>query len=380
MSVPVALLTIASFTAAFSLSSPAGAAAQLRVVAPAVHWRPAGAGAFTPVQGTADVETRSLVRTGKQGMAELAYGDGSLTRLGPDTSYEITTLEAGPTSREIVGRLEVGRSFHRVAKVTGSQSRFEVHTSNAVAAVRGTAFAVNCPVPNVCEVAVAHGIVAVTGADGKSVSVTAGRRVGIDAAGRLGPVESLSPSDPWIAQNTAEATAPGEGADAPDAAGGTGTVPGAPGQAATDGGGTTPAGEPTTSGGGSGGGEASTTGSAPTAPGRNVASTSPGASSRPDLPATGPTAVTPSSRVPSSTVPVLPVPTSGPSVSVPLCPGWPGADQASPQADPDGECQPCISGDAGSYNPYCPDSQVPAIPGPGGSTPPAPGGASRPIP
>ena len=43
--------------------------------------------------------------------------------------------------REIVGRLESGQTFHRVTKATGSDSRFEVQTSNAVAAVRELIYA-----------------------------------------------------------------------------------------------------------------------------------------------------------------------------------------------------------------------------------------------
>jgi FecR protein. len=48
--------------------------------------------------------------------------------------------------------LKVGKTWHRVSKLSGTQNRYEVETSNAVAAVRGTTFMVECPVLDTCTI------------------------------------------------------------------------------------------------------------------------------------------------------------------------------------------------------------------------------------
>ena len=337
-SIPVAVLALSGFTAVLTQSSPASAAAQIRVIDPAVEWRPAGTSEFAEVRQSVDAAMHSLVRTGPSGVAELAYGDGSLTRLGPGTSYEIATLQASSSRREIVGRLDVGQTFHRVSKVSGSNSRFEVHTSNAVAVVRGTEFGVSCPVRDVCEVAVTHGVVSVGTPEGKSVSVTAGTRVRIGADGRLGPLQSLSPTDDWIAGNTRDPdpSAPVVPATPSDE----GQVAPAPAEA----------GKP----------------SADAAPSPDAAES--------DSPA-GDAAGYSSEQSGDPTVVDAPAPPK--PLEIPLCPQGAGAGKAPTDAAKDSRCVPCESGEAGTHNPNCPSSLTPPVsPAPGGSGLPAPGRAS----
>ena len=376
MAVPVALLAIGGTVGLFSQASPAGAAARITVVESAVEWRPAGATDFEALEAAADVKSRSVVRTSESGVAELAYADGSLTRLGPSTSYEITTLDVSSSSRRIVGRLEMGRTFHRVSKLTGSESRFEVHTSNAVAAVRGTAFAVDCVVRDVCEVGVTEGIVEVGTPDGESVNVTAGRRVKVGADGRLGPLESLSMADPWIASNAEAAAAAEPTADVPKGATEGSAPPSEPQQTSDNrGNGNPPAAQPP---GTRAGPAAPANGAATTAPGRNLSSTSerrdPVSSLRRPSGSTSTTSSTSSSVV--SSPPNVPQPVPEDS----LCPGWPSDPNRSPTAeDHQSGCVPCQSGDAGAHNPICSGAlPAPVSPGRGGSDLPAPARASRP--
>ena len=301
-------------------SSGAQTAARLDVLKPAIEVAAGPEADFDAVSGGRDLDTGSRVRTSPSGSAEISFADGSLTRLGPDTTYTLTTLQIGAGSRQIVGRLDIGRSFHRVSKTSGSRSRFEVQTSKAIAAVRGTAFHVDCLVADTCEVAVVEGIVAVTTADGASVDLTAGQRVVIGSDGALQPVEvapasSQAPPPPTTSSSESPA-APAE-PPVPTADGAANPAPSAPTS------GTTPA------------------------------STAPIASTSQSVPVTAP-ATTPKTATTSTTA-TLP-PTSAPTVPPttlpveipPLCPGY----QGDPQRP--GECLPCEVGGVLPINPNCP--------------------------
>lgn len=156
---------------------------------------------FTVVDKSAAVEVGAEVRTGADALAEIEYFDGSLTRVGPSTSYEIVELEQEADRTVIVGKVGLGETFHDVKGLTGSGSRFEIHESNAIAAVRGTRFAARCLPPLPCGLAVVEGTVEVTPSSGDPVSVEAGQRVIIDDEGLLGDVTEVSPDDPWLNRN-----------------------------------------------------------------------------------------------------------------------------------------------------------------------------------
>lgn len=176
------------------------ALATVQVTKGPVEVRPPG-GAFDLVRETAGVSPGTGVRTGQDALAEIEYFDGSLSRIGPSTTYEVVELERAPGRTVVVGKLDIGETFHDVKELTGSGSRFEVRESNAIAAVRGTRFAARCLPPLPCGIAVVEGFVVVTGSSGQPVSVEAGNRVTIDDAGLLSEVTEISPDDAWINQN-----------------------------------------------------------------------------------------------------------------------------------------------------------------------------------
>lgn len=210
-----ALVVAASgFGVLWSTASLADGMAHLEVVDSDVHLQRQGQTAFAALGSATRVATGSIVRTDEGGLAEIHYEDGSLTRVGPATTYRLTTLEIGEGRRQIVGQMDVGQTFHRVTKVTGSGSRFEVKTSNAVAAVRGTAFAVECRVLDVCDVSVTEGRVSVSSFGKGAVDVTAGQKVTVNGEGAVGEPQPISPSDLWVALNSG--TSPGS-ADSPPA-------------------------------------------------------------------------------------------------------------------------------------------------------------------
>ena len=211
-----ALIALAGVGVLVAQPSTAASPAILRVVERSVEVQAEGRGQFSAARSGDSVIEGSVIRTDRTGVAAVAYEDGSLTRIGPATTYELVTLRTAEGRREIIGKLDTGQTFHRVSKVTGSGSRFEVRTSDAVAAVRGTAFAVQCLVLDICEFGVTEGTVTVRADDGRVVDVTAGHRVTVDGDGRLGQLKLLSETDPWIARHMAE-TGPAA-SDEPDPA------------------------------------------------------------------------------------------------------------------------------------------------------------------
>jgi hypothetical protein len=78
------------------------------------------------------------VRTDEKGQAQVDYFDGSLTRLGSDTTFSIRELQKGPEGRRISLKVDAGRIFNRVEKLTSSKDRFEIAGATAVATVKGT--------------------------------------------------------------------------------------------------------------------------------------------------------------------------------------------------------------------------------------------------
>lgn len=179
---------------------PDEALARLQVTSSPVEVR-AFAGSFRPAGPSEPVLEGTAVRTGEGALAEIRYFDGSLTRIGPETTYEIVELERAANRTEIVGKIGLGETFHDVKELTGSGSRFEVQESNAIAAVRGTRFAARCLPPLPCGIAVVEGVVVVTPSSGEPVPVEAGNRITIDDAGLLGEETAISPDDAWINQN-----------------------------------------------------------------------------------------------------------------------------------------------------------------------------------
>ena len=198
--VVVVIVAGATFAATRESSPPPEPLATLEVATNPVELRAEG-GAYAEVTAATEVAPGSAIRTGEGALASVEYFDGSLTRVGPNTEYEVVELEDEPDRSVIVGRLEVGETFHDVKELTGSGSRFEIQESNAIAAVRGTRFAARCLPPLPCGIAVVEGSVEVRPSTGPAVTVGAGQRVTIDDAGQLGEVSPTSPDDPWLNRN-----------------------------------------------------------------------------------------------------------------------------------------------------------------------------------
>ena len=131
--------------AADSTSKSAGKVlATLKIQSSGVEVKPKGAAAFTAAKEGQALAQGDALKTDATGRAEIAYTDGSLTRLGFATEFAITKLTDKKGARQTQGTLSVGSTWNRAAKVSESGS-FEIKAGGATAAVEGTAFAVNCP-------------------------------------------------------------------------------------------------------------------------------------------------------------------------------------------------------------------------------------------
>jgi hypothetical protein len=144
------------------------------------------------------------VRTDATGFAEVAYLDGSRTRLDVNTEFEVLALvdDAGVASTRT--SMELGRTWHRVESVGAADGGFTVETSQATATVRGTAFAVECLTAEACRYVVAEGVVELALADGTVIELVAPSAVevvnGVAGAVVAVPYDGVF-GDPWLADN-----------------------------------------------------------------------------------------------------------------------------------------------------------------------------------
>ena len=207
----VALLIIAAAATVVLRAERDAPLAELEVARQSVNVERSGGGA--PAAGE-ELAIGDRITTDAQGLGTVNWFDGSLTRLGGDADFVVQELTSASGGRQIVGQLNFGESWHRVQEATGSGSRFEVHTSNAVASVRGTAFLVRC-IPN-CRYGVAEGQVQVLTEDGESVIVDGGEQVEEDENGDLGDIEPLDLDDPWLQMNQELDSELGGGGDPTD--------------------------------------------------------------------------------------------------------------------------------------------------------------------
>ena len=85
------------------------------------------------------------VTTGDGSRIELGMPDGSLLRFDENTSFDLISIgyDEQTKQRDIKVGLALGKTWAKVAGLTGSRGRFQVSAENAVAGVRGTTYRMN---------------------------------------------------------------------------------------------------------------------------------------------------------------------------------------------------------------------------------------------
>lgn len=147
------VLTLVLAMAITALSVDAAAAAKpkakapklatLKILASEVTVKPDGKSKYVAAKEGQVLHQGDAIQTDDAGHAEIDYTDGSLTRLSPSTSYEITQLTNKRGGRQTGGTLSVGETWNRAAKVSENGS-FTVKAGGTTAAVEGTAFVFSC--------------------------------------------------------------------------------------------------------------------------------------------------------------------------------------------------------------------------------------------
>ena len=115
-----------------------------------------------------------VIRTGEGAHAVLTFFDGSVIELEPDSEIRVETLQASSAGDLLMTMQQtIGRSWHVVSRTLTPNSKYEVRTPAATAAVRGTAFLVSVSAQGVANIQTTDGVVGV-GGGGQEVLVPPG--------------------------------------------------------------------------------------------------------------------------------------------------------------------------------------------------------------
>lgn len=108
------------------------------------------------------------VRVGERSRIELRFPDGTVMRFSEKSSVKLNDVYYNKASgdKSVKVDLSLGKLWAKVKKLTTTDSRVEVKTTNAVAGVRGTVYRVNVEEDKSALVKVYDGAVSVSGIPG----------------------------------------------------------------------------------------------------------------------------------------------------------------------------------------------------------------------
>lgn len=201
-------------TATDATSSNTKTLASLVIIDRDTSVRPVGTAAYRSGNEGETLGVGDSIQTSATGFAEIAYFDGSLTRVDRSGEFTLTALTDTGSARQVKGTLVGGRAWNRVTKAAGSTDQFQIDTPVASASVRGTAFAIDCTNPDTCVFTVVEGIVEVTPTGAPPVLVTAPAQLTVRRNTPPTAPTTLDTTtinnDPWITKNTTRDTATGK--------------------------------------------------------------------------------------------------------------------------------------------------------------------------
>ncbi len=183
-----------------STGSPSGPVlAKLDVQKTKVDVQPSGSSTFAAGVDGASLKQGDTIRTDETGRAEVDYTDGSVMRLDVSTEYQITKLTDNQGARQTQGKLNVGKTWHRVAAVAET-GEYGVTGASATAAVEGTAFLGECITVDECQFTAVVDFLDF----GNGIVLAPGQTVPVNE-GNFGQVEQLTvdqvTADAWIREN-----------------------------------------------------------------------------------------------------------------------------------------------------------------------------------
>ncbi|MEW5850342.1 MAG: FecR family protein [Myxococcota bacterium] len=145
-------------------------------------------GPAQPLRRAEYVREGETVATEDGALLQLTLADGSLLRLGPRSRLKVRPAAPSATGPVPQAELGAGMLWARITKAVGGETRFKLHTQNAVTGVRGTVFTVSLGPDGGAVVAVYEGLVSVGGPEGgtaiweRAVAANMGIVVGPDGA------------------------------------------------------------------------------------------------------------------------------------------------------------------------------------------------------
>jgi hypothetical protein len=151
-----------------------------------------GEGFADAVEGE-ELTVGDRVRTDDTGFAEVTYHDGSWMRVESEATLTIVDLVDGDVGQVVSTSIDTGEAWSRVRELSEPEDGFVVDTPVASAAVRGTAFAIDCEGDTVCTFSVLEGEVLVTPEVGDAVTLTAGQSLTVTAG-----EEPPAPAEPGV--------------------------------------------------------------------------------------------------------------------------------------------------------------------------------------
>lgn len=116
-----------------------------------------------------ELENNSIIITDEFGLANIYFPDGSVVRLDSNTEIKLQVGDYNESDGGLMVKigLTAGHVWSKILELTTPESYWEIETSNAVAAVRGTSFGVEY-LNNSTKVLVSENLVSVVAKDIKS--------------------------------------------------------------------------------------------------------------------------------------------------------------------------------------------------------------------
>ncbi|MFC2075748.1 FecR domain-containing protein [candidate division KSB1 bacterium] len=172
--IPAAVLFLAAFLFLFSITTM-GAGASLGMYIGDIKVYKANAQSWVEATFGTALEVSDRVATGAESKAEVEFDDGSVVKVEENSILEISRLDSQGGARQTGVRNVTGSIFANIKRVAGGT--FEVRSTTAVAAIRGTSFGHTVSATGLTTVKVLQGVVGVgSAAGGREVLVQPGQR------------------------------------------------------------------------------------------------------------------------------------------------------------------------------------------------------------
>ena len=142
-----------------------------------------------------DFKENMVIKTSKKAVVRAEISEKKYIEIGDNTEIKVKTIKRDKKKKWENISLEIfkGRISSNVAPI--KDHKFSITTPSAVAAVRGTTFVVKVDDYKNSNVYVLAGKIRVVSALKEKILIKAYEKISITKAGRLSPVEKLSPED-----------------------------------------------------------------------------------------------------------------------------------------------------------------------------------------